>query len=475
MPDPPPAQKLVYLETLGCQMNVLDGELMVGALRRELGYEPTDDRRRAHLILFNTCSVREHAEDKVWSRLGELKPRKRRDPDVVIGVTGCMANEHREAILKRAPHVDIVCGTRDFGELPRFVREVLRSRAPVVAADLTHPVDVERDITVRGERHQAYVTVMRGCDFACTYCIVPFTRGAETSRPIDEVRREVERLCADGETEVTLLGQTVDSYGKTLDRLPGGRRPDLGDLLEAIHDTPGLLRIRFITSHPSLMREPILRRVAELPRACEYLHMPAQSGSDRVLARMRRSYTVARYREIVARARAIVPDCEVASDFIVGFPGETDEDFEATCRLVREVELGQASIFQYSPRPHTPAVGWEDDVPDDVKRERNRRLLAEQEAVQARRHAALVGRRVEVLCEGRSKNDDRKLAGRTRQNRIACFDPLPLPPGERVGVRGPHEPVPDSISRGCDDLVGKLVELEVVGSTPLTLFGRMVG
>src|SRR5688572_27250358 len=209
------ANKLLYIETFGCQMNELDSELVVGTLRRR-GYELTDERKGADLVLFNTCSVREHAEDKVWSRLGTLRAEKRRRPDLVIGVLGCMANEWKETILKRAPHVDIVCGTRDFPEIGRFVEDVERDRAPVVAADLTGPVNVERDIALRPEKYSAYVTVMRGCDFSCTYCIVPSTRGAEISRPVEELRDEVHRLAADGVREVTLLGQTVDSYGKGL-------------------------------------------------------------------------------------------------------------------------------------------------------------------------------------------------------------------------------------------------------------------
>ncbi len=439
------ANRLLFIETFGCQMNELDSELVVGTLSRR-GYRLTADRSEADLILFNTCSVREHAEDKVWSRLGQLKAQKRRRPDLIVGVLGCMANEWKETILRRAPLVDIVCGTRDFGEIGRFVEDVERDRAPVVAADLTRPVNVERDIALRPEKHAAFVTVMRGCDFSCTYCIVPSTRGAEISRPVEEVRDEVRRLAADGVREVTLLGQTVDSYGKGLPE-----RPDLGDLLEAIHDAPGLERIRFITSHPSLMREPILRRVAELPKVCEYLHMPAQSGSDAVLKRMRRGYTVDRYREIVERARAIVPDVAIASDFIVGFPGETDADFDATERLVREIEFSQAYVFKYSPRPGTGAAGWDDDVPDEKKRERNDRLLRAQEVVQRRKHAALLGREVEVLCEGRSRNDPRRLAGRTRQNRIAVFE------GE--------EP----------DWLGKLVRIEVTDATPLALYGALPG
>jgi tRNA-2-methylthio-N6-dimethylallyladenosine synthase len=261
----------------------------------------------------------------------------------------------------------------------------------------------------------------------------------------------VERLCADGVREVTLLGQTVDSYGKGLDPLPSGRRPDLGDLLEALHDVPGLVRLRFITSHPSLMREPILRRVAELDKVCEYLHMPAQSGSNAVLRRMRRGYTIERYLAIVERARAIVPDVEIASDFIVGFPGETEEDFAATERLVTETEFSQAYIFKYSPRPGTAAAEWEDDVPDEAKRDRNARLLVAQEAVARKKHAAMLGRSVEVLCEGVSRNDARRLAGRTRQNRIVIFD------GD------------------AEALLGSVVSVEITDATPLALYGRLPG
>jgi tRNA-2-methylthio-N6-dimethylallyladenosine synthase len=442
--------KLLFLETFGCQMNVLDSELVLGSLRR-LGWAETPDRAAADMVLFNTCAVREHAEDKVWSRLGEVRREKRRRPDLLVGVLGCMAQEWKEKILRRAPHVDLVVGTRELGEIGRYVAELERERAPIVAADLTRPIDVERDIAVRGERHAAYVTVMRGCDFACTYCIVPTTRGPEISRPIAEIRAEVERLCADGVREVTFLGQTVDSYGKGLERLADGRRPDLGDLLEAVHETPGLARIRFITSHPSLMRDSILKRMAALEKVCPYLHMPAQSGSNRVLERMRRGYTVERYREIVDRARSLVPAIEIASDFIVGFPGETEEDFAASERLVREVEFAQAYIFKYSPREGTAAHACPDDVPEEVKRERNQRLLAAQEEVQRRKHAAMIGRKVEVLCEGRSRNDARRLAGRTRQNRIAIFD------GD------------------AEALLGEVVEVEVTDATPLALYARLPG
>lgn len=437
--------KRLFLETFGCQMNTLDSELVLGQLKR-LGYAPTARRRDADLILYNTCSVREHAEHKVWSRLGEVAAHKRKNPDLIVGVLGCMAQEWQEEILRKTPQVDLVLGTREVGSIGAAVTRIERDRAPIVQADLTRPVDVERDISVRGARHSAYVTVMYGCDFGCTYCIVPRTRGKEESRPIPEIRREVERLAADGVKEVTLLGQTVDSYGKTL---PG--RPDLGDLLEAIHDVEGLERIRFITSHPQLMRDPILRRMGELEKVCEYLHIPAQSGSDRMLQAMRRGYTAARYREIVERARELVPNVAIASDFIVGFPTETDADFEETLRLVEEIEASQAYIFKYSPRPGTPAWDLVDDVPEEVKKERNQRLLAAQEAIQTRRNRERVGAAERVLCEGRSRGRADTLAGRNRQNRIVLF-------------------------KGDEDaLLGQLVDVEITDSTAFALYGRLAG
>lgn len=437
--------KRYFLETFGCQMNVLDSELVAGQLR-ELGYGPTDERREADLILYNTCAVREHAEHKVWSRLGEVARLKRRRPDLLVGVLGCMAQEWQAKILKKAPSVDLVLGTREVGSVAAAVRRLERDRAPVVKADLTRPVSVERDIAVRGQPYSAYVTVMYGCDFGCTYCIVPRTRGVEQSRPIEEIRREVERLCSDGVREVTLLGQTVDSYGKTL---PG--RPNLGDLLEAIHEVDGLWRIRFITSHPQLMREPILRRMAELEKVCEYLHIPAQSGSDRMLQAMRRGYTADRYREIVATAREICPDVAIASDFIVGFPGETDADFEESLAMAEELRFSQAYVFKYSPRPGTGAADLLDDVPDAVKRKRNQRLLKAQERVQAELNAARVGTRMEVLCEGTSKQNERSLAGRNRQNRIVCFE------GD------------------AEALTGQLLTVEITDATPFTLYGCLPG
>ncbi|RME74090.1 MAG: tRNA (N6-isopentenyl adenosine(37)-C2)-methylthiotransferase MiaB [Planctomycetota bacterium] len=440
------ATRRYYLETFGCQMNVLDSEIAAGQLR-QLGWEPTDEREQAELVLFNTCSVREKAEHKVWSRLGELARRKRRNPDLLVGVLGCMAQNHKEKLRRRAPHVDLILGPRQIGELGAALERIERERAPVVHADLTGPVDLRRDIAVRGARHTAYVTVMYGCDFRCTYCIVPSTRGREDSRPIAEIREEIERLCGDGVKEVTLLGQTVDGWGK---RLPG--RPHLGHLLEAVHDVDGLERLRFVTSHPSLMREPILRAVADLPKVCEYLHIPAQSGSDRILKAMRRGYTAARYREICAMAREIVgPDVAIASDFIVGFPGESEQDFEATLELVRSLRFSQAFIFKFSPRPHTPAWTLEDDVPEAVKRERNQRLLAAQQQVQTELHRALVGSRTEILVEGRSSHDPGKLTGRTRHNKIVIFE------GE------------------ADRYEGQLVELEITDASPLALYGRLPG
>ena len=435
-----------HIDTYGCQMNVLDSELAEGQLRK-LGFEPAESRKAADLILINTCSVREHAEHKVWSRLGEVAIQKRNNPDLIVGMLGCMAQEWQDKVRRKAPVVDIVLGPRQIGEVGEVIEQLLADRAPIVRADLTQALNPQRDIAVRGAPYSAFVTVMYGCDFNCTYCIVPSTRGKELSRPVAEIQAEVAKLCTDGVKEVTLLGQTIDSWGKSL---PG--RPNLGDLLEAIHETPGLERIRFVTSHPQLMREPILRRVAQLPKVCEYLHIPVQSGSNRMLKAMRRGYTVERYKDIVASARTIVgPDVAIASDFIVGFPGETDDDFAATAELVAELDFAQAYVFKYSPRPGTPSKGMEDDVPETVKRDRNQKLLAIQERVQRRRHTALIGTMQQVLCEGASKSNASKLAGRNRHNRLVVFE------GD------------------ASALTGQVVDLQITDATGLTLYGSLSG
>jgi tRNA-2-methylthio-N6-dimethylallyladenosine synthase len=398
-------------------MNELDAELVAGDLARR-GWGRTDDAAAADVILVNTCSVREHAEDRVWSLLGTYKPLKRRRPSLKIGVLGCMAQRVKAEIVRRAPHVDLVLGTSDFRSAVDDLDDLARRGGRIVRTERRpspeHLPDADREVTARPERHRAHVTVMRGCDHVCTYCIVPFTRGREVSRPLAEVLDETRRLADDGVREVTFLGQNINTYGKD--------RPEEGGLcglLEKASEVEGLDRLRFLTSNPFDMTEDMMRRFGACPKVMPWLHIPAQSGSDRVLARMKRNYTADGYREVCGWARRHVPGVELTSDFIVGFPGETDDDFEATHRLLVETRLVQAYVFKYSVRPNTlSARRMEDDVPEDVKRERNLRLLEAQDRISEDANKALLGREVEVLLDGPSRTDPARISGRTPGNRL---------------------------------------------------------
>ncbi|MDP7033720.1 MAG: tRNA (N6-isopentenyl adenosine(37)-C2)-methylthiotransferase MiaB [Planctomycetota bacterium] len=435
----------VFFETFGCQMNVLDTELMIGALQ-VAGYEVTAHLDDADLIVYNTCSVRLQAENKVMSRLGQIRSLKAARPDLVIAVVGCMAQKDGAALKKSAPHVDLVVGPGEIDHLPSLVRRVeSRSDESLVATEFK-PVQFQRDVTLRPSRYQAYVSVIRGCDVYCTFCIVPYTRGREVSRRPEQITEEVRRLAEDGCREVTLLGQTVDHYGKEFRR----EGVHLGTLLESVSGIDGIERVRFVTSHPKYLSDDILRSVGDIEEVCEYLHMPVQSGSDRVLRSMRRRYDTGQYLERVARARELVPNVRIASDFIVGFPGETEEDFLKTADLMERVEFSQAFIFKYSPRPGTPAADMEDDVPLEEKKRRNQHLLKLQDRFQRKRNESMRGEVVEVLVEGVSRRDPAKWTGRTRGNEIVVFD--------RVEKNSSIE--------------GSRVQLRIVDSTALTLFGE---
>ena len=425
-------------------MNKLDSQLLSGELMRH-GFVLEGDPDRADVVLYNTCSVRQHAEDRVFSHVGALRRRAEREPGFIVGVIGCMAQRLGAELVRRFDFIDLVCGTRAFPDVPRHLERILAGGGPVVDVREDGAVACRRMPAMRVRPHSAHVAVMRGCDNYCSYCIVPYVRGREVSRRPADVVSEVRALAEDGAREVVLLGQNVNSYGRGLP----GPAVDLADLLGMVNDVPGLYRVRFVTSNPKDMSDRILRAVAELDKVCEHLHVPAQSASNPVLERMNRRYTAGQYRDMARRARETIPDVELASDFIVGFPGETAQDFDRTLALVQEVRFQQSFVFKYSPRPHTLAARWQDDVPDQTKRERNLRLLDAQEAVDTKRRTGMIGSDVQVLVDGVSKGDPRKLSGRTRQNDIVVFE-------------------------GSEELVGRLCTVRLTDSTPLTLFGAVL-
>jgi len=421
-------------------MNKLDSELSIGSLVKE-GYTFIEDEKDADVILLNTCSVRHKAEHKVYSQLGSLRDQKEKNPGLILGVLGCMAQNEGEKIFKRMPHVNLICGTRMFSKLPELLEKINGTNKRILAIDEDGEVNFDRVVTQRDDRHKAFVSVMRGCDNYCSYCIVPYVRGHEFSRPVEDIINEVKDLADDGCKEVMLLGQNVNSYGKGL-----GENTTLATLLRRLNPIGGIERIRFVTSHPKDMTRDILEAVGELPKVCENLHMPAQSGSDRILGKMRRQYTSEYYRGLVEMARSLVPNITIASDFIVGFPGETEDDFEDTVSLVRDVRCQNCFVFKYSPRTGTAAMELKDDVPEKTKKKRNQILLDLQSEISAELNKEMIGKSVEVLVEGTSKTDESRLTGRTRQNQIVVFS-------------GPFS------------LLGKLTNVDIVDSTDLTLFG----
>lgn len=438
------APRTVLMEVFGCQMNVVDAELVMGRLRKRK-YVETRDYDRADVVVFNTCSVRGHAEDRVYSRLGALRTWKKARPGRVLAVMGCMAQREAEDIRRRMPHVDVITGTKDFPRLAELVDSVRERGGSRVEVDGANRPDIERLPTTRPHPFQAYVTIMRGCNRPCTYCIVPTVRGREVSRPVAEVVAEVEALVADGVVEVCLLGQTVNAYD-------GGARgaATLGTLLRALDRIAGLRRLRFVTSHPRDFDDDTIAALGECTKLDRFLHMPLQSGSDRILRAMRRGYSLERYRRIVDRIRAVVPDMSIGCDWIVGFPGETEDDFAQSVRACEDLRFVQSFVFKYSPRPGTDAaVRLTDDVPEDVKRRRNHELLAAQERVSLAENAKLVGAETEILIEGRSRLDDTKWAGRDPAHRIVVVADERLRPGAFARVK-------------------------IVGSTALTLFGEVV-
>ena len=456
--------KLFHIHTVGCQMNVLDSELVAGSLL-QAGYERAENAKAADVILFNTCSVRQHAEDKVYSALGRLKHVKEHHPHKIIGVLGCMAQKDRALIFKRAAHVDLVVGPGQLGQLPMLLDQLAASRTPRLEVSLDRKAgrraDVEesfarfdpcRTEAARPYRHQAMLRIMLGCDKFCTYCIVPSVRGPEQSRPVEDIEAEVRQLAHQGCIEVTLLGQTVNSYKGSI----AGQTVRLADLLYRLDSIDGIRRLKFVTNYPRGMTDELLGAVRDLEKVSPYLHVPAQSGSNRILKLMKRGYTAEQYREMLDRIRQTVPEAAVTSDFIVGFCGETEEDYRQTVDLVREGRFKNSFIFKYSSRPSTKAADlYPDDVPDETKRRRNNELLEIQNAISWQENLPFVGRMVEILVEGPSKasakrSDDGsagiQLTGRTGCDRIVVFD-------------------------GPPDLIGRIIPIRVEEVNSFTLFG----
>ena len=508
----------VYLETFGCQMNVLDSQLVRSQLQ-SLGYRFTDDWRGADVILYNTCSVREHAEQKVWSRVGEVGQVKKQRPEIVLGVIGCMAERDGQDMIRKHPQIDLLCGPGELDKVPMLIDNAVKTAVPDrggikaagvalqgnthrrtqtldAAEDQLERIDLARSFSPEESNRSAYVRITRGCNKFCTYCVVPYTRGAEVHRPPSHIVEECRKLVDAGAVEITLLGQTVNHYhydesaavtiGGIVQPQIGGvinhsrpgtnqsssrRLTSFADLLARIHDeVPQLQRLRFVTSFPRDFGDDILQVMADRPRLCRYIHLPVQSGSNRLLKLMNRGYSVEEYFDLLERVRHFLPDAELATDIICGFPTETEEDHEATAELLRRGRFKNSFIFKYSPRPGTTAnTRFEDDVPEATKKRRNNDLLAIQAQISSEVHQAYVGRTVRVFVESISARARKagngglggvtlgweqpqevtQLVGRTDGDLIVCFD-------------------------GDPSLIGQIVDVRIGRSAPLTLFGDPV-
>jgi tRNA-2-methylthio-N6-dimethylallyladenosine synthase len=461
--DTPDDTRTYAVRTFGCQMNEHDSERIAGLLEAD-GLELAEQPGDADVIVLNTCCIRENADNKFYGHLGNLKALKDQNPDLKIMVGGCLAQKDRDAIVERAPHVDVVFGTHNVGRAAELLRQQDDVGRPLVEIlDETATVDREAFPSALPTRRElpyaGWVTIQVGCDNSCAFCIVPAVRGAEMSRPVEDIVDEVRAVAADGVSEVTLLGQNVNSYGRdlTLAARQAGEstrvRPLFADLLRAVGEVPGIRRVRYTSPHPKDLRPETVSAMAETPAVCEHLHLPLQAGSDRVLAAMHRGYTAERYLEKLATARAGIPDLAVTTDIIVGFPGETDTDFEQTLEVVAAAEYDSAYTFIFSPRPGTEAAEMEADlVPAAVTAERFERLLVVVERSGLAKHRARVGRTEEVLVAGPSKKDPAVTSGRTRQNKLVHFrSDAPIRPGSyaRVAITAaaPHH------------LTGELVEV----------------
>jgi len=435
----------VHVRTHGCQMNEYDSARMADVLRESGGYEPTDDPAAADLLLLNTCSVREKAQEKVFSLLGQWRLLKLERPGVIIGVGGCVASQEGEGITARAPFVDLVFGPQTLHRLPEMIQRVQAAGRPVVDVSFPEIEKFDHLPEPRAAGATAFVSIMEGCSKYCTFCVVPYTRGEEVSRPVAQVMDEIRGLAALGVSEVVLLGQNVNAYRGSL---AGTGHADLAALIYFVAEVPGVERIRFTTSHPVEFRDSLVEAYRDVPKLANFLHLPVQSGSDRILALMKRGHTVLEYKQKIRRLREVRPDVCISSDFIVGFPGETERDFEATMDLIAEVGFDQSFSFLYSRRPGTPAAALPDELPHAVKQARLERL---QERVNAQSLAisrGMVGSVQRVLVERPAKKHERQIAGRTENNRWVNFDGPPA-------------------------LIGRFVDVVITEAMPNSLRGRL--
>ena len=437
--------KKLFIKTYGCQMNEYDSEKMADVLRESHGYELTDSPDDADVLLVNTCSIREKAQEKVFSELGRWKALKKDRPEVVIGVGGCVASQEGEGITRRAPFVDLVFGPQTLHRLPGMLDDARLRRQPVVDISFPEIEKFDRLPEPRAEGPTAFVSVMEGCSKYCTFCVVPYTRGEEISRPFDDVIAETASLAAQGVREVNLLGQNVNAYHGLMH---DGQYADLATLIYYVAAIDGIERIRFTTSHPVEFTDSLIQAYADVPKLVNSLHLPVQSGSDRVLSRMKRGHTAIEYKQKIRKLREVRPDISISSDFIVGFPGETDADFEATMNLIAEIGFDQSFSFIYSARPGTPAGSFADDICAETKKQRLA-ILQQRINQQARAISdSMVGSVQRVLVERAAKKDARQLAGRTENNRWVNFD------GDR-------------------SLIGDFADVVITESLPNSLRGRL--
>ncbi len=423
--------KKVFIKTFGCQMNEYDSDKMADVLHAAERFEKTDNPEEADVILFNTCSVREKAQEKVFSDLGRVRGLKAKNPDLIIGVGGCVASQEGAAIVSRASYVDVVFGPQTLHRLPELIARRRASGRPQVDISFPEIEKFDHLPAAKVEGATAFVSVMEGCSKYCTFCVVPYTRGEEVSRPFDDVIAEVAALAEQGVKEITLLGQNVNAYRGSMD---DGAVADFAFLLECVHEIPGIERIRYTTSHPREMSERLIACYEKLPKLVSHLHLPVQAGSDRILAAMKRGYTALEYKSLARKLKAARPDLCLSSDFIVGFPGETEADFEATMKLIEDVGFDASFSFIYSKRPGTPAADLPDDVPHAVKQARLERLQAAINAAAQQVNQSMAGTVQRVLVEGVSKKDAAELMGRTDNNRIVNFKGQPRLIGQFVNV-----------------------------------------